>query len=69
MDKSNYYLVTAHRGRGLDSRDAEVIFEHLDQGLVMTFYRQCTPVRPGWTVAVWSPDRRLIAITAGEPEP
>lgn len=65
MQESGEYRVTRHKGRGPDSKDAKVIYSHLDEGPAMRAYRKHLPPLPGTVIALWRPDGSLIAFTTG----
>lgn len=65
MQESGEYRVTRHKGRGPDSKNAKVIYSHLDEGPAMRAYRSSVPPKPGYVVAVWRPDGSLIAFSSG----
>ncbi len=65
MEEGGEYRVTRHKGRGPDSKDAKVIFSHLDQDPARRFYERHLPPAPGIVLALWKPDGSLIAHTEG----
>lgn len=65
MQESGEYRVTRHKGRGPDSKDAKVIFSHLDEDPARRFYERHLPPAPGVVLALWKPDGSLIAHTEG----
>ena len=65
MEESGEYRVTRHKGRGPDSKDAKVIFSHLDEDPARKFYERHLPPAPGIVLALWKPDGTLIAHSEG----
>src|SRR3954449_7693148 len=65
MQESGEYRVMQHKGRGPDSKDAKVIFSHLDEDPARRFYERHLPPAPGIVLALWKPDGSLIAHTEG----
>jgi hypothetical protein len=65
MEESGEYRVTRHKGRGPDSKDAKVIFSHLDEDPARKFYERHLPPAPGIVLALWKPDGLLIAHSEG----
>ena len=65
MEESGEYRVTRHKGRGPDSKDAKVIFSHLDEDPARRFYERHLPPAPGIVLALWKPDGLLIAHSEG----
>src|SRR3954471_6943684 len=65
MEESGEYRVTRHKGRGPDSKDAKVIFSHLDEDPARRFHERHLPPAPGVVLALWKPDGSLIAHSEG----
>jgi hypothetical protein len=66
MQESGEYRVTRHsKGSGADSKDAKIVFHHLDEAPARRFYEQNIPPVPGTVLSLWKPDGSLIAHSAG----
>ena len=65
MEESSEYRVTRHKGSGPDSKDAKVIFSHLDEDPARKFYERHLPPTSGTVLALWKPDGSLIAHSEG----
>jgi hypothetical protein len=68
MEESDKYRVTRSKGWGAGRKIRKVIFQHLDEGPARRFYER-TPSAPGYIIALWRPDRTLIACTNGLTQP
>jgi hypothetical protein len=64
MDESDEYRVTRNKGRRPDTKNAHVIFRHLDEALAWRFYDEQS-AKQGYVIALWRPDGSLIAFHTG----